>query len=190
VHVPESQAGEESPTAGVAARIKALRLELGLNQSEFARSLGVSRSHISEVETNNVKIPIDLIFSINKEFREKNMKSGIYWLLTGDDRSVPWGNEPELSPLNLVLGLDSRALSCTLDVFLKLSEQSSMPDSPHDRGRLFRQIMYAYISELERSRQAGTSVDEARHAAQINCRRLFLRTDDDVQQLPMIIGDS
>jgi predicted RNase H-like HicB family nuclease len=44
------------PSNGIVANLRAKRIELGVTQSEMARRLGISQTHISVLE-NGVKIP-------------------------------------------------------------------------------------------------------------------------------------
>ena len=68
-------------------RVKQVRIENKYNQAEFADELGISRSHLSGIEKNNVNPSPVLIkflclkFSINED-----------WILTGDKskQSVSW----------------------------------------------------------------------------------------------------
>jgi len=64
--------------SGLPNRIRKLRRKRGLSQEIFAKSLGVSRSHISTIETGAARPSKQLIKSICREFgvREK-------WLLEG-----------------------------------------------------------------------------------------------------------
>jgi len=63
----------------IAERIKKLRSELGMTQSEFARRLGISQRALSHYERGDRQIPLNLIQKILKEFPEVNP----LWLLEG-----------------------------------------------------------------------------------------------------------
>jgi transcriptional regulator with XRE-family HTH domain len=158
--------------SAVAARIRELRSELGLNQTEFARALGVSRSSISDAENNSVKITVDLLLTIGEVFGQKSPKAGVIWLITGDERSVPWGENPELSPLNQVLALDRRALVYTLRVLYQIDQDVGRATPSEQRAALFIHVLYTYMSEMERSVQSGAEPDVARALAEGACTGL------------------
>lgn len=160
-------------SSGVAARIREVRTSLGLNQTDFARELNVSRSHISEVENKTVKIPIDLIFSIKNRFGNETEKANLNWILTGDLRKVPWGPRPESSPLSSILGLDSRALSSALLVLLKWQKERILSENINEISIIFRQLLYVYVSTLERATQSGLDIAESRKIASEAMQKLF-----------------
>lgn len=50
------------------AKIKALRVEKGLRQQEFASQIGISQNHLSQIETNKRNPSVDLLIIIAKYF--------------------------------------------------------------------------------------------------------------------------
>jgi len=162
-----------STTLAVASRIRDARKELGLNQTEFANALGVSRGHLSEVENDGVKIPVDILFKIAECFERKTFKASVYWLVTGDNRPVPWGENPSTSPLNSVLGLEERALVLALRVLGMVTQDGDAPEGWERKARLLRQVLYHYTAEVQRECQAGTDVSEAREKAERACLMFF-----------------
>nr|WP_294557714.1 helix-turn-helix transcriptional regulator [uncultured Rhodopila sp.] len=161
--------GDQSAAKGVADRVRELRLGLGLNQTEFARAIGASRSYLSDVENRKAKVSVDLLFDIVARFREKADKATLGWLLTGRAEPVPWGEEPSLSPLNSILGLDRRALAAAIECVDALDREQAIPLPPKAKARLLVQALYVYISEMMRARQAGIDPDRARQIAQAAC---------------------
>lgn len=166
--IPRMASEDTSASAPVARRIRQVRSELGLNQTEFARALGVSRSHISEVEHDTVKIPVDLLFSIEKVFRNQTSKASVLWMISGDTRPVPWGDNPASSSLNQILSLDRRALICGV----KVLHQLDFPKLTNEIAAEFLlRTIYIYLSEMERHKQSGLDADEARALAERACLR-------------------
>ncbi len=65
-------------------RIKALRLSLGLNQVEFARTLSVTKQSVSNWENENIQPSIDMLTKIAKLYSV----SADYLLGLKDSRSI------------------------------------------------------------------------------------------------------
>ena len=63
-------------TAG--ARLRAVRTELGLNQTELARSIGVTQSSIAAYETDRRQPPVPVALALEHRFRVSHE-----WLLAG-----------------------------------------------------------------------------------------------------------
>ena len=63
---------------GIGERIRSVRKQLGLSQVEFAKKLGISQTHLSDIENEKVKIPDRILKLISRMF-------GISykWLKTG-----------------------------------------------------------------------------------------------------------
>ena len=59
-------------------RLKELRISLGLNQSEIAVKIGVSRSAISRLESGDINFTEQMIISICREFNVNRA-----WLVEG-----------------------------------------------------------------------------------------------------------
>jgi transcriptional regulator with XRE-family HTH domain len=159
-----------SPRAGVVAdRVRQLREGLGLNQTEFAKELGVSRSYLSDIENYKGKITLDFIFHLVRSFEDKSKDAGLLALLAGDKRPVPWGDAPERSPLALILGLDTRALQAALESLQTIESIERTPLTPEHKARYVRQALYIYMSELIRAENAGMEISEARQVAKHAC---------------------
>lgn len=60
--------GVPSDQASIAIRLRKIRIEMGLTQSDFAKSLGVSQSYIKAVESGANKIPLGFLIKANKKF--------------------------------------------------------------------------------------------------------------------------
>jgi transcriptional regulator with XRE-family HTH domain len=159
----------DAPIAVIARRVHELRMELGLNQTEFAQALGVSRRHVSDIENGGAKITVDLLFDVESRLLNKSKKASVLWLITGRLDPVPWGDYPERSQLNAVMGLDGRGLVAafrTLDVIMGSAPQAISAEMKAD---LLKRTLYIYISELERARQRGAEPEDARRFAEEAC---------------------
>ena len=171
----------KSASAVVGARIRQVRREIGLNQTEFARALGVSRSTVSDVEQAIVKIPVDFLFLISEKFGGKSEKASVQWLITGDYRALYLGDRPSESPLNHLLALDSRALRFSIKSLL---ENATGLSSPEVGAKFFNLLMAQYISRMEELKKLGVDVDDARSQAELECTRISLGisgTDADLE---------
>jgi transcriptional regulator with XRE-family HTH domain len=63
----------------IGRRIRFVRLEAGLNQSDFAKSLGLSQTFISSVETNVSRLTILHLATITNKYNVN-----LNWLITGE----------------------------------------------------------------------------------------------------------
>jgi transcriptional regulator with XRE-family HTH domain len=61
-------------------RLKKLIKALNLNQSSFAKSLGMTQPNISRMVNGEGKVSVEVINGITKNYTEVNL----HWLLTGD----------------------------------------------------------------------------------------------------------
>ena len=61
-------------------RLKKLIKELNLNQSSFAKSLGMTQPNISRMVNGESKLSMEVLNGITKAHRQVNL----HWLLTGD----------------------------------------------------------------------------------------------------------
>lgn len=68
----------------MANRLKEIRIHKGLNQKDFAKKIGMSRSGYSQIETGDRPISERLILSINLAFPEIN----INWLRTNEGKMI------------------------------------------------------------------------------------------------------
>lgn len=71
-------------------RIKQLRKQLKINQSEFGSRIGISRDTIANIEGNRIEIKDIYVLSICKEF---NVNED--WLRTGDGEMFNQSDEDE-----------------------------------------------------------------------------------------------
>ena len=166
-----SNRGEEpsSEPAAVADRVRELRGDLGMNQTEFARALGTSRSYVSDLENRNAKVSVDILFDIVERFKGASKKATIYWLLTGSSDPVPWGPDPAGNSLNTILALNTRARVTAIASVDVLDRALKVPMAPESKADLLRHLLYVYHSELERARQAGSEATEAHRIARAAC---------------------
>ena len=65
--------------ADVSFRIKQIRKDARITQSEFAEMLGVSRSYMSDVESGKRKPNVNILAGLSKSFPDISMQ----WVLTG-----------------------------------------------------------------------------------------------------------
>ncbi|MCY9733585.1 helix-turn-helix domain-containing protein [Paenibacillus alvei] len=61
-------------------RIKCIRKENNLNQSQFAKNIGISQGNLSEIEMGNSKPSAETLISIRNQYNVN-----LNWLLTGVD---------------------------------------------------------------------------------------------------------
>ncbi len=169
-----------SASAAVAARIREVRVELGMSQTDFARALGVSRSNIYEVEHNSVKITVDILFQISERFGGRSEKANAHYLLSGKHPLSIKATDQGGGMLNSVLGLDEHALIFALGMYERLGIGPATPATMGRKAGLFRQILYAYLGEMDRAKRDGVDIVVARRAAVRACMTLFgsLRATD------------
>ena len=95
----------------LAARLRAVRRHYELTQQEFARRLGVSRSHLSEVEVNQAKPATDILIGIPRAFPEISAE----WLLTGAGPMTA-GVPAEARDLEAISELATRTAMTVMDL--------------------------------------------------------------------------
>ncbi|MEX3618803.1 helix-turn-helix domain-containing protein [Paenibacillus glucanolyticus] len=66
--------------SGIGYRIKGIRKENNLNQSQFAQSIGISQGNLSEIEMGNSNPSSETLISIRTRYNVN-----LNWLLTGAD---------------------------------------------------------------------------------------------------------
>ena len=64
VHMGRHNLARHPPVEGVARRIRAIRLMLGLRPSDFAEFLGISKSALSNVERGGYPLSRDMAFQL------------------------------------------------------------------------------------------------------------------------------
>jgi len=104
-------------------RIRQIRKENNLSQSEFAKRLGVTRSVISNIELNNLAKPeqkTSLIKLLSKEFYVNEE-----WILTGKGlkESLSIGDERLTKALAEIAKSRNEKLKSTIEKMLKLDEK-------------------------------------------------------------------
>lgn len=104
-------------------RVRQIRKENNLSQSEFAERLGVTRSVISNIELNNLAKPeqkTSLIKLISKEF-DVNEE----WILIGKGlkESLPVGDEKLTKALAEIAKSGNEKLKSIIEKMLKLDEK-------------------------------------------------------------------
>ena len=107
-------------TTEINERLKIFRLALKMNQTEFAKTFGISRSYLSEIEAGKTKPSIDLLIAISKHreanprwldsgLRPKFLEPNMRWILNGkgnvflDDFSLDEKPDSELIRLREML---------------------------------------------------------------------------------------
>lgn len=143
-------------------RVYDIRHALDMTMEEFGNRLGVTRSAISNIESNRRKLTDQMIFSICREFNvDEN------WLRTGSGEMFRKSNESDLMKMidRILSGenefhknlfktfaqLDEKELSALesiLDRFLKVQDSdtgtlfsaSDIPDTPEELERLYPPI--------------------------------------------------
>ncbi|ALG67904.1 helix-turn-helix domain-containing protein [Beggiatoa leptomitoformis] len=107
---------------GIGSRIKEIRLSKKLNQKRFSEITNVSRSYISEIESEKSKVSIDVAVGIATHFPDINLN----WLLTGDGnildhnfhRKTPANNQPSETQ-----HVTKKELMDTLELILQETEK-------------------------------------------------------------------
>ena len=97
-------------------RFKEVRLALGLNQSELAQRIGVSRSAISRLESGDINFTEQMILSICREFNINRA-----WLVEGIGDMFTNIPETIIDELAMQYNLSDEAKELVLD-FCNLSE--------------------------------------------------------------------
>jgi len=106
-------------------RIKQLRKELGLNQTEFGKRIGIKQGSVAGYE-NGIRIPLNAIIgSICKEFNVNEL-----WLRTGEGemfRSIDTNEDIGIYIEELLLNTDDKvynAIKSFLNVYGQLNDTS------------------------------------------------------------------
>ncbi|MCK8487059.1 helix-turn-helix domain-containing protein [Paenibacillus sp. MBLB2552] len=61
-------------------RIKCIRKENNLNQTQFAKSIGISQGNLSEIEMGNINPSAETLISLRQQYNVN-----LNWLLTGSE---------------------------------------------------------------------------------------------------------
>ena len=69
----------------ISARIKKVRKNARLTQTEFTELLGISRSYLSEVEGGKGKPNVNMLVGVAKHFPDVDLK----WILLGESSPMP-----------------------------------------------------------------------------------------------------
>jgi transcriptional regulator with XRE-family HTH domain len=96
-------------TIFVGSKIRQLRKERGLTQSELARRIGVQQSDLCRMENGEYKVSLDTLFSILSVF---GMDIGEFFR---DEVARTGSNDLDQELLRLFHGLDPRAQEEVLD---------------------------------------------------------------------------
>ena len=148
---------------GIAARIRGLRKELGLNQADFAARIDVSRGYISDVENGRARPSVELLFAIQNAFLSQSSRASWAEILQADTLNAPADSEG--SRLSAVVSLDGRALETAIERVdaLEASEGQKLPS--RTKARLIRGILYVYVDQLEKALARGADMEAARAQA-------------------------
>ena len=65
-------------------RIKCIRKEHNLNQTQFAKTIGISQGNLSEIEMGNSNPSAETLLSLRQQYNV-NLNVNLNWLLTGSD---------------------------------------------------------------------------------------------------------
>lgn len=77
-------------------KIKQLRIELGLNQEQFAKELDITQAAVSSMETAVYGVKIDNLVKIMELYkRYKNKRINLDWLITGEGEKFLASRENE-----------------------------------------------------------------------------------------------
>lgn len=120
----------------LARRIKAVRKALNVTQNDFAKSLGVSRSYLSEVETEKGKPSVEMVLGI----AEKHEKVSLEWLLTGKGDVLINGDETWST---------SGRTSIIFELACELAEDLPWPQPHSVPPRAFAKIVVLLMSVME-----------------------------------------
>lgn len=77
---------DQAAVSAIAHRMRLLRLATGLNQAEFARSIGVARTAWNNVEIEFSRIGVDAALKVCEKYRVT-----LDWIYRGDTSMMPTG---------------------------------------------------------------------------------------------------
>lgn len=86
-----SPAGPNGEFAGIATRIKEVRIHLGLTQEEFAETIGVTRTHLADFETYRVDPSLRAVCGILRMdlvLGQRALPINCRWLMFGDGQML------------------------------------------------------------------------------------------------------
>src|ERR1044071_9546018 len=128
----------------LAQRIKNIRKELGLNQTEFAQKIGITQTSLSQIEGGKNGISYDVFKSIVTEFNINPMwlMDGVGPMLSLSDTAAPGGDHRGVLPLVVQVSNDEE-------------ENIVMVDKKAAAGYLQHQQDPEYIAKLPSFRLPG-----------------------------------
>jgi transcriptional regulator with XRE-family HTH domain len=118
---------------GVGARIKAVRIQNGLAQQAFAKSIGIAQGYLSELETG-VKTPSEtLLIALSYRF-----EIGIEWLMSGKGQMA--GPKPRQT-------LDLEFMREVVETAEAVFEQEQVNISPSKKAELLVLLYETMITD-------------------------------------------
>ena len=115
----------------VGERLKTIRKDVAMSQSDFATELGTSASYVSDIEKGKSSIGINLLITLKRRFKIR-----IDWLISGEGEMYDIARAPSGAAIinegivskgeYLKLQAENEKLSTTIDVLLsKLFDQGT-----------------------------------------------------------------
>ena len=150
-------------TEGVSNRLRLLREAAGMTQGEFADALGVSRGHISNIESGKAEPSLSLLWNVERKFHLlPDSSMGV--ILFGDRVGAMEFNTGAIHKVGTV---DMRALTCAVKRADEMERQEPQPVSPHIKAHLIRDFMVAYVERYQQMKVQGAGTPDDWHAAAV-----------------------
>ena len=80
-YISEYEKGGEKGLSTPAKRLKSLRLELGLTQKEFAKSIDITQSNLASIEVGRSRLTKQIAMKIEERYEH----AGAEWILAGNE---------------------------------------------------------------------------------------------------------
>jgi transcriptional regulator with XRE-family HTH domain len=126
---------------GIGARIKAVRIQNGLPQHAFAKSIGIAQGYLSELETG-VKTPSEtLLIALSYSF-----EIGIEWLMSGKGQMA--GPKPKQT-------LDLEFMKEIIETAEAVFEQEQVKFPPRKKAELLVLLYETMITDEANHEGAG-----------------------------------
>ena len=159
----------------IAARIHEVRKLTGLNQTEFARTIGVSRSFLSEVEALKSKPSVEMIVGVANHF--PNLASA-WWLLLGYGTPGPYDRDGAPGTI------DWRAMLHAMRLQQALVVPVSADAEPEEiAAKVLAVLVNAYAQTFASAIGRGEAEHDARQEAEFRAGELARALGEDMDSL-------
>ncbi len=154
-------ASEGGLAAEVANRLRLLREASGLSQVDFADALGVSRGHVSNIESGKAEPSLSLLWEIERTFPHI-AGSSMGAVLFGE--AALRGEFSNRDAVHKAGTVDMRALTCAVKRADEMERQQGHPALPHIKAHLIRDFMVAYVARYQQLKLSGAGTPAEWHA--------------------------